>query len=59
MKSANGEVSVQILVDRPMMEIIGNDGRVFLTTSRSQRGKVSIISAFAEGGASEIDQPRG
>jgi len=54
MKPVNGEISVQILVDRPMMEIIGNNGRVFLTISRRQRDKVSIISAFAEGGQARL-----
>ena len=54
MTPINGEITVQILIDRPMMEIIGNNGRVFLTTSRQQRGKVSIISVFAEGGQARL-----
>jgi len=50
----NGRISLQVLVDRPMMEICGNDGRVFITTERKVKGDVDSIETFAEGGAARL-----
>ncbi len=49
-----GKLALQILVDRPMMEIIGNDGRVYITKPREKRGDVATIKAFAEGGDAKL-----
>ncbi len=49
-----GEIEIRILLDRPMLEIIGNRGRVYLTNPREHRGEVKEISAFAEGGRAEL-----
>ncbi|MCF7974446.1 MAG: glycoside hydrolase family 32 protein [Phycisphaerae bacterium] len=52
----NGKVSMQVFVDRPMIEICGNNGRVYVTSRRDKRGEVSAIEAFAEGGKAELIQ---
>ena len=49
MKPVNGRVSIQVLVDRPMIEICGNDGMVFITGGRGKKGNVSSIKAFGDG----------
>ncbi|MEK6235313.1 MAG: glycoside hydrolase family 32 protein, partial [Planctomycetales bacterium] len=55
MKPVDGRVSMQVLVDRPMIEICGNDGVVFITNGRGKRGDVKTVKAFAEGqGAKRI-----
>jgi len=54
LKPVNGKVTIQVLVDRPMMEIIGNNGRVFITAQRKQRGAVDAIEAYANGGAGRL-----
>ena len=50
----NNQITLQILVDRPMLETIGNRGRVFITSSRRILGVVEKISAFAEGGSAKL-----
>jgi fructan beta-fructosidase len=49
MEPINRQVTIRVLVDRPMMEIIGNQGRVYITKPRNP-GEVSAIQAFALGG---------
>ena len=50
----DGEVEIRVLVDRPMLETIGNRGRVYITSRRAKRGDVPFIRAFAEGGAARL-----
>ena len=54
LKPVDGRITVQVLVDRPMMEICGNDGRVFITLPRQKHGEVKIIKAFAAGGVAKL-----
>jgi len=54
MKPVEGTVSMQVIVDRPMIEICGNDGAVYITSGRGKRGDVSAVTAFAEGGAAKL-----
>jgi fructan beta-fructosidase len=54
MKIVDGIISMQVLVDRPMLEICGNNGRVFITKPREKKGDVSIIKAFADGGDARL-----
>lgn len=54
LKPVDGRITVQVLLDRPMMEVCGNRGRVFLTASREHTGAISSITAFAEGGAAKL-----
>ncbi len=50
----DGRVDIRVLADRPMLEVIGNRGRVSITGGRAKRGAVSSIRAFAEGGAARL-----
>ena len=54
LKPVDGKISIRVLVDRPMLEIIGNDGRVFITSRRGKRGEVSRVTAFADGGEAQL-----
>lgn len=54
LKPVNGRIAMQVLVDRPMIEICGNDGRVAITEPREHRGMVNDIEAFAEGGKARL-----
>ena len=54
MNPVDGIVSMQVIVDRPMVEICGNDGAVYITQSRKERGDVSAVKAFAKGGPARL-----
>jgi len=54
MNPGDGKVSMQVIVDRPMIEICGNDGAVYITNSRRKRGDVSAVRAFAKGGPARL-----
>ena len=54
MKPVDGEISLQILVDRPMLEIIGNNGRVFITTKRHAPSVVEMVTVSAVGGPAKL-----
>ena len=56
LKPIDGKVSIRILVDRPMLEIIGNDGRVYITRKRANSGPadIPVIKAFAEGDSAKL-----
>jgi len=56
LKPVDGKVTIRVLVDRPMMEIIGNNGRVYITRPREKKGKVETIEAFASGGTAQLVQ---
>jgi fructan beta-fructosidase len=49
-----GRVEIRALVDRPMLEVIGNRGRVVITSPREKRGPVDAIRAFSEGGTARL-----
>lgn len=49
MKPVDGKVTIQVLVDRPILEICGNKGRVFITRPRGKKGDVKTVEAFAIG----------
>ena len=50
----DGKITVQVIVDRPMIETCGNDGAVCITSVRKKRGNVSTIKAFADGGPARL-----
>ena len=52
----DGRIEIRVLVDRPLLEIIGNRGRVWITTPRAKPGAFPRIVAFAEGGAATLRQ---
>ena len=54
MDPVDGKVSMQVIVDRPMIEVCGNDGAVYITAGRPKRGNVSAIQAFADGGKAAL-----
>ncbi len=53
-----GKLHIRVLVDRPMLEIIGNQGRIYLTRPRKQPGPEAVgsIQAFAQGGSATLTQ---
>jgi len=55
MTPVDGKVSMQVLLDRPMIEICGNDGAVYITGGRGKRGAVSSVIAFADGGPATLN----
>jgi sucrose-6-phosphate hydrolase SacC (GH32 family) len=50
-----GRVTIELLVDRPMLEITGNDGRIYLTKPRSAHDPIDEVQVFAEGGGAELE----
>lgn len=50
MNPVDGIITIQVLVDRPMLEICGNNGRVVITKPRGKKGNVSTVKVFANGG---------
>lgn len=50
----NGTIGVRVLFDRGIMEIIGNDGRFFITAAQKQQGKVNTIQVEAKGGNASL-----
>lgn len=55
LKPVSGRITLQVLVDRPMLEICGNDGRVFVTLARESHGSFGEIIAYAEGGSARLE----
>ena len=53
-KPVDGKVTIQVLVDRPMIEVIGNNGRVYITLPRNVKGNVSMVKAFSKGGSAKL-----
>lgn len=54
LKPESGRVSVQVLVDRPMLEICGNAGQVVITSPRSILGDINSVLVFASGGEAKL-----
>jgi fructan beta-fructosidase len=54
LEPVDGRISIQVLADRPMLEICGNQGAVFITSKRSSNDKASPISVVAEGDGAKL-----
>ncbi len=54
LKPVKGTITIRVIVDRPTLEIYGNNGRVVIARSRSRKGDVKVVKAFAEGGEAEL-----
>jgi fructan beta-fructosidase len=54
LKPVRGQVSLQVLVDRTTLEICGNQGRVYITVPRPERGDIETIQAFSDGGRARL-----
>lgn len=50
----DGQVSIQVLADRSLTEIVGNDGRVFLSGPGPVRMEAGYISVTAKGGPAKL-----
>lgn len=51
----DGKVTIQVLLDRPMIEICLNNGESYTTEDRAKRGAVESVSAFAVGGPARLN----
>jgi fructan beta-fructosidase len=49
LKPVDGKITVQILIDRPMIETFVNDGRMIITAPYSNDLDITAVEAFAEG----------
>jgi fructan beta-fructosidase len=54
LKPVEGKISVQVLCDRSLTEIAGNDGRVFITAKGPPKQDVGSISVTANGGTAKL-----
>jgi fructan beta-fructosidase len=52
--AVDGKVTMQVLIDRPMIEICINNGAIYITEDRGKRGAVASVSAFADGGPAKL-----
>ena len=51
LNSENGKITIRVLVDRPMFELIGDGGACFKTSSRRDMGRpIDTVSLTSEGG---------
>ena len=53
LEPVDGKIRMQILVDRPSIEVCGNDGRVY-RTDQLRQGAVETVKVFAEGKATKL-----
>jgi len=51
----DGAIDIQILVDASLMEIVGNNGRVFITAKHGYQGLVDRLSITANGGSAYLN----
>jgi fructan beta-fructosidase len=58
LEPVDGKISIRVLVDRPMLEICGNAGRVYITRKRASPGPsaISKVKAFVAGGHAKLVQ---
>jgi fructan beta-fructosidase len=56
LKMTDGKVTIRVLVDRPMCEVVGGDGACFKTSGRGDMGRpLGAISISAQGGSLTIE----
>ena len=56
MPLVDGKATIRVVVDRPMFEVCGNDGRVYQTMGRRDGGKdIATISVTATGGEAALE----
>ena len=56
LKMTDGKVTIRVLVDRPMYEVVGGDGACFKTSGRGDMGRpLGAISISAQGGSLTIE----
>ncbi len=54
LKPMDGKISIQVLADRSLTEIIGNDGRVFISGPGPTKLDETGVSVVAEGGNARL-----
>ena len=54
LKPVEGKISIQVLADRSLTEIVGNDGRVFISGKGPARLDAKEISVVAHGGSAKL-----
>lgn len=54
LKPVDGKISVRVLADRSIMEIIGNDGRVYITEGYKFQDRFQEIKVVAVGGTAKL-----
>jgi fructan beta-fructosidase len=54
LKPVDGRVSIQVLADRSLTEIVGNDGRVFISGGGPARQEATEVSVTAIGGNANL-----
>ncbi|MCK4374073.1 MAG: glycoside hydrolase family 32 protein, partial [Candidatus Brocadiae bacterium] len=56
LKPVDGKIRMQILVDRPSIEVCGNDGAVYITQGFRHEGEIGAIEAFCAGGSATLNR---
>ena len=54
LKPVDGKISIQVLADRSLTEIVGNDGRVFISGKGPAKMDAKEVSAVAQGGNAKL-----
>ena len=54
LKPINKQVRIRVLVDHSIIEIIGNNGQVYITKDHHHYNNISNIKTFVRGGKAEI-----
>lgn len=54
--AVEGKIQIQLLVDRPSLEICGNRGRVYQTREFRAGGPIKAIQAWSDGAATGLDK---
>lgn len=54
LKPINKQVQIRVLVDNSIIEIIGNNGQVYITKDHHHYNNISNIKTFVRGGKAEI-----
>ncbi len=54
LKPVDGKISIQVLADRSLTEIVGNDGRVFISGKGPAKMDATEVSVVAQGGNAKL-----
>lgn len=54
LEPVDGKINIQVLIDNSVMEITGNDGRIYITAPHTYQGSVKEIKITANGGNAEL-----
>ena len=54
LEPVDGKIALQVLADRSLSEIVGNDGRVYISGAGSARVDATEVSVIARGGRAQL-----